>query len=149
MSVRSTTVPSRAQMYCCLSREPQPPPWRRLNETAACGWVAVYSLTGIDTMPKDTVSDASARAAMRASSSYPRKMGLTSCQNISHSSTAPFPFLLFRQQLVALTHHYGPRTLSTETRLQGDAGARRQGRQASIARALVRDPEARRETHAL
>jgi hypothetical protein len=43
---------------------------------AAWAWVAAYSLTGIDTMPKVTVKEASARAAMRASSG-PKQPGRT------------------------------------------------------------------------
>jgi len=38
-----------------------------LKEIAACGEVAAYSLTGIDTIPKVTVTEANARAAMRTS----------------------------------------------------------------------------------
>src|SRR5438067_13843767 len=66
MSARSTMTPSFAQMYCCLSREPQPA-CSRLNEMPACGDVAAYSLTGMETMPNVTVTDANARAAMDAS----------------------------------------------------------------------------------
>src|SRR3569833_3718443 len=63
MSARSTTTPSRWQRYCWRRREPQPL-CRRLKETAPLACVAEYSLTGIETSPKDSVSDAIERAAI-------------------------------------------------------------------------------------
>src|SRR5882762_3932595 len=63
MSARSTTTFSLAQMYCCLSREPQA--WcNRLNEMPAEDWVAEKSFTGTETRPKVTVREAIERAAM-------------------------------------------------------------------------------------
>jgi hypothetical protein len=50
-------------MYCCLSREWHVL-WRRLNEMAWLASVAEKSFTGIDTSPKETVSDAMERGAM-------------------------------------------------------------------------------------
>src|SRR5215469_2145421 len=94
MSVRSTTVPSRAQTYCCFSREPQPPPCSRLKDTAACAWVAVYSLTGIDTMPKVTVSDANARAAIRVSSAFRSESGAHRAKILGKLQLWPFLFSL-------------------------------------------------------
>src|ERR1043166_8349902 len=66
MSLRSTTTPSRAQTYCCFRRDPQAA-CSRLNEIADCACVAAYSLTGMDTMPKLTVTEDNARAAMMRS----------------------------------------------------------------------------------
>src|SRR5688572_28834609 len=63
MSARSTTTPSRAHRYCCFRREPQLA-WSRLDEMPACACVAEYNLTGMETIPKLTVSEANARAAM-------------------------------------------------------------------------------------
>src|SRR6185437_5249862 len=56
-------MPSRWQMYCWRRRDPQPL-CRRLNDTAPLAWVAEYSLTGIETSPNDSVSEAIARAVM-------------------------------------------------------------------------------------
>src|SRR5262249_51475990 len=66
MSSRSTTTLSFWQMYCCFRREPQVL-CSKLKEMAFDACVAEYSLTGIDTRPKETVKDAIERAAMLSS----------------------------------------------------------------------------------
>src|SRR5215468_7368818 len=63
LSSRGTTTSSLAQRYCCLSRDPHAL-CRRLNEMAWLASVAENSFTGIETSPKETVSDAMARGAM-------------------------------------------------------------------------------------
>src|SRR5438093_1449267 len=49
--------------YCCLRRDPSAL-CKRLNEIAWLASVAEKSFTGIETSPKETVSDAMARGAM-------------------------------------------------------------------------------------
>src|SRR5689334_21166184 len=78
MSARSTTTPSLAQRYCCFRREPHPL-CSKLNEMPAEACVAEYSFTGMDTMPKATVSEAIERAAMMDLSLL--IFGLASCRN--------------------------------------------------------------------
>src|SRR6266571_1800569 len=63
MSSRGTTTSSLAQRYCCLSRDPSAL-CKRLKEIAWLASVAEKSFTGIETSPKETVSDAMARGAM-------------------------------------------------------------------------------------
>src|SRR6185503_7405786 len=63
MSSRGTTTSSLAQMYCCLTREPQAL-CSMLKEIARLASVAEKSLTGMETSPKETVRDAIERAAM-------------------------------------------------------------------------------------
>src|SRR5262245_50017062 len=50
-------------MYCCFSREPHSL-WSMLKEIPVADSAAEYSLTGIDTMPKETVAVAIARGAI-------------------------------------------------------------------------------------
>src|SRR5215831_785434 len=66
MSSRGTTTSSLMHTYCCFRREPQVL-CSMLNEIALLDSVAEKSLTGIETSPKETVSDAMERAAMRSS----------------------------------------------------------------------------------
>src|SRR5713226_8183309 len=63
MSSRATGTSSFTQKYCCLSREPQVL-CSRLNEMARLASVAEKSFTGMETSPKETVSDAIDRAAI-------------------------------------------------------------------------------------
>src|SRR6266849_4493736 len=63
MSSRATGTSSFTQKYCCFSREPQVL-CSRLNEMARLASVAENSLTGMDTSPNETVSDAIERAAI-------------------------------------------------------------------------------------
>src|SRR5687767_13080811 len=66
MSSRPTGTSSLTQKYCWRRREPQSL-CRRLKEIFWLASVAEYSFTGIETSPKETVSDAMDRAAMAAS----------------------------------------------------------------------------------
>jgi hypothetical protein len=61
MSSFSTTVPSRAQMYCCFSRDPQSL-WIQLKRDRAVVSPVEYILTGTETRPNDTVAVPMARA---------------------------------------------------------------------------------------
>src|SRR5678816_2246530 len=63
---RETTWPSFWQMYCWRSREPQSL-WSMLKETLVADSAAEYSLTGIETMPNETVAVAIARGAIMSS----------------------------------------------------------------------------------
>src|SRR5581483_881318 len=63
MSSRATGISSLMQMYCCFRREPQAL-CSMLKEMARLDSVAEYSLTGIDTSPKEIVSEPTERAAM-------------------------------------------------------------------------------------
>src|SRR6266852_7048573 len=63
MSSRATGTSSFTQKYCCLSREPQVL-CSRLNEMARLASVAEKIFTGMETSPKETVSDAIDRAAI-------------------------------------------------------------------------------------
>src|SRR4051812_47455474 len=63
MSSRATGTSSLRQRYCCFRREPQPL-CSMLNEIDLLASVAEKSLTGIDTSPNETVSEAMERAAM-------------------------------------------------------------------------------------
>src|SRR5262245_7385590 len=65
MSSRGTGTSSFTHRYCCLSRDPHSL-CRRLKEIAWLASVAEKSFTGIETSPKETVSDAIARGAMRS-----------------------------------------------------------------------------------
>src|SRR6187402_839037 len=63
MSSRATGISSLMQRYCCFRREPQPL-CSMLKEIDLVDSVAECSFTGIETRPKETVSDAIERAAM-------------------------------------------------------------------------------------
>ena len=52
--------PSLAQIYCCLSREPQSL-WIRLNVTELDVSADENNLTGMDTMPKEIEAEAIGR----------------------------------------------------------------------------------------
>src|SRR2546423_205289 len=75
MSSRPTGTSSFTQMYCCLSRDPQVL-CSRLNEMARLASVAEKSFTGIETIPKETVSVAIDRAAMPTSELVPLFQGV-------------------------------------------------------------------------
>ncbi len=66
MSSRGTTTSSLMHTYCCFRREPQVL-CSMLKEIALLDSVAEKSLTGMETSPNETVSDAMERAAMRSS----------------------------------------------------------------------------------
>src|SRR5687767_16041976 len=63
MSSRSTLVPSRAQRYCCFSREPQPL-WIQLKETLAEVSAVEYIWIGTVTRPKEIDAEAIGLAAI-------------------------------------------------------------------------------------
>ena len=63
MSSRGTTSPEREEISCCLTRAPSFR-WIWLNDSALFGSAAEYSLTGIETSPKEMVAADIARAGM-------------------------------------------------------------------------------------
>src|SRR5688572_15246978 len=127
MSPRSTTTPSFAHRYCCLSRDPHAA-CSRLNEMLPCACVAEYSLTGIDTIPKLTVSEANARAAIAClfvkNRRNDRLMG-SSCQNAGKRATSAGPMGAFSYQLSPKAVGLCPRFLGSaaghETRNAGES----------------------------
>ncbi len=66
MSSRSTGTPSFTHRYCCFRRDPSAL-CSMLKEMARLDSVAENNFTGIDTSPKETVSDPIERAAIGTS----------------------------------------------------------------------------------
>src|SRR5688572_13760262 len=103
MSSRPTGISSLRHRYCCFRREPQPL-CSMLKEMALDDSVAEKSFTGIETNPKETVSEAMERAAMilypcfSGANSHSRsgtwRLSFTSFLDLASARTPPASFFL-------------------------------------------------------